>query len=68
MKLSADSVCDHWNKDNPVGTRVNVTDDFGDVTETITRSEAWNLCGSPVVMLKGISGGYLLERVTPVIA
>jgi hypothetical protein len=47
---------------------VNVTDDFGDVTETITRSEAWNVCGSPVVMLKGRSGGYLLERVTPVVA
>ena len=63
MKSSPDYVCYLWNKHNPVGIRVNVTDDFGDVTETITRSEAWNVCGNPVIMLEGRSGGYLLERV-----
>ena len=28
------------------------------------RSEAWNLCGTPVVLLKGKSGGYAVDGLT----
>lgn len=52
-----------WNEKNPIGTAVNVTMDDKSVKQTKTRSEAWILCGTPVVLLKGISGGYMLSRV-----
>lgn len=54
---------DSWNKNHDVGVKVVVTKDDGEV-ETITRSEAWVLGDhSAVVMVKGISGAYALERV-----
>lgn len=53
-----------WNASYPVGTPVTVTKDDGTKIETKTRSIAWALGdGTPVVMLEGISGGYLLSRV-----
>ena len=54
-----------WNEKYPEGTPVIVTRDNGDKLETVTRSVAWSLCGTAVVMVKGISGGYALERVAP---
>lgn len=59
---------DAWT--HPVGTIVDVTRDNGDVERTRTRSLPWMLGASdgstghtPVIMLDGISGGYLLTRV-----
>jgi hypothetical protein len=64
-KLQAE--CDNFNAANEVGAAVTVQLDGGEVRETITTSEAQVLSGhSAVIWLKGISGCYLLERVTPV--
>ena len=53
-----------WNRDNPPGTPVWLTDDSGKRHETVTRSEAWMLgSGHPVVMVEGRTGGYLLDRI-----
>jgi len=53
----------------PVGTSVEVTRDLGDKFVTKTRSMPWKLGnGTPVIMVEGISGGYLLTRVRPVSA
>lgn len=58
------AMVDHWNKTVPIGTPVQVANDFGKVSDTKTKSEAWLLGGhTPVVLLEGISGGYSLERV-----
>jgi hypothetical protein len=61
---------DQWNESHPVGTRVRywpVLNDDGSFarafppTETITRSEAWDLgSGHPVVLIKGRTGGFHL--------
>lgn len=53
---------DLWNRAAPVGTKVVLTDDRGEQHQTRTRSLAWSMCGSPVVMVEGRSGGYLCER------
>lgn len=55
-----------FNKKYPPGTPVILTDDFGKKHETATRSEAWDLCGTPVVMVDGRSGGYDLSRIKPI--
>lgn len=54
-----------WNRLNPEGTKVNVRKDDGSTLETVTRSPAW-LMGehTAVVLVDGIAGGYMLERVT----
>lgn len=49
--------------ETPIGTAVIVTRDDGRELTTKTRSEPWELCGTPVIMVDGISGGYALERV-----
>lgn len=63
---------DAWNATHPIGTLVTVRKDSGEVLETRTRSEAWTLgasCHGPghtaVVMVDGIAGGYMLDRVKP---
>ena len=49
-----------------VGDAVNVRRDDGSLTDSRVRSEAWVCCaGHPVVMLEGIRGFYLAERVRP---
>jgi hypothetical protein len=56
---------DDWQA-NPVpsGAPVEVTKDDGTKVVTKTRSAPWKLGdGTPVVMVDGISGGYLLTRV-----
>jgi hypothetical protein len=56
-----------WNARNPVGTRVSVRRDNGTALLSATCSEAWVLGGhTAVVMVDGISGGYLLNRVNPI--
>ncbi len=58
--------CDKFNKAYPVGTGVNVLLDGGEIRQTVTTSEAQVLSGhSAVIWLKGVSGCYLLDRVTP---
>lgn len=57
--------CARWNAENPVGTPVNVQMDNGEVRQTITRTGAQILSGhTAVIWLEGISGAYLLSRVT----
>jgi hypothetical protein len=63
------AVCDKFNAANKVGATVTVRLDSGEVRETITTSEAQVLSGHrAVIWLKGVSGCYLLDRVTPVAA
>lgn len=58
--------CDAWNKKYPVGTPVVLLKDGGENISTVTRSQAEILSGhSAVIWLEGVSGCYLLERVTP---
>lgn len=48
----------------PIGTRVVVVRDNGDVLLTTTRSEPWRLGhGDLVVSVHGIAGGYAAWRV-----
>jgi len=61
------AACDKFNAANAVGAAVTVQLDSGEIRETITASEAQVLSGhSAVIWLKGISGCYLLDRVTAV--
>jgi hypothetical protein len=53
--------CEAWT--HPVGTPVVVTKDDGSEVRTKTRSAPWMLCGTAVILLEGISGGYALCRV-----
>jgi hypothetical protein len=64
-----------WNQRYPVGTEVTVKLDSGEVRDTRTRSEAQMLGAEPsknnpghtaVIWLVGISGCYLLSRVSAV--
>ena len=64
MKMKTEEwMVDEWNKNHVVGTEVILTNDSDEEIETVTRSEAWIVCGSAVVMVKGISGGYSLDRI-----
>jgi hypothetical protein len=57
---------DDWNRQNEVGCGVLVKLDDGRLWHTRTRSKAWTLGGGhPVIALEGRSGGYDLNRVTP---
>lgn len=58
------ALCDGWKY--PEGTAVNVRKDGGEVVSTKTRSMPWMLGGTAVIQVEGISGGYSLERVSPV--
>lgn len=56
-----------WNKHRPIGASVEVKRDNGTISYTVTTSAAWLLGGhTPVIMLRGISGCYALDRVKPV--
>ncbi|GAC1042308.1 hypothetical protein thsrh120_23120 [Rhizobium sp. No.120] len=59
--------CDAFNSRYPVGQTVSVRKDDGAGVLTVTRSKAEVLSGhSAVIWLEGISGCYLLDRVTPI--
>lgn len=64
------AACDAFNAANPVGAKVLVKlDGRDDLFETVTRSEAQILSGhSVVIWLENVSGCYLLECVTPIVA
>ncbi|WP_221142429.1 hypothetical protein [Rhizobium lentis] len=64
-KLQA--ACDAFNARVSVGSAVKLKKDSGEIIETKTRSRAEVLSGhSAVTWLEGISGCYLLDRVTSV--
>lgn len=50
----------------PVGTPVDVRRDNGEVLRTVTLSRAWMLCGTGVVSVEGIAGGFDLDCIFPV--
>lgn len=57
--------CARWNAANPVGTPVNVAQDDGNILQTVTQTGAQILNGhTAVIWVRGISGCYLLSRVT----
>jgi hypothetical protein len=59
--------CDAFNSRYPVGQKVSFRKDDGAGSITVTRSKAEVLSGhSAVIWLEGISGCYLLDRVTPI--
>lgn len=59
--------CDQFNSRFPVGQAVTVRRDNGECILTVTRSPAEVLSGhSAVIWIDGISGCYLLDRITPV--
>lgn len=66
LKQKLQDICDKFNKENPVGARVTLKLDSGELFLTETRSEAQVLSGhTPVIWLKNLAGCYLLDRVTP---
>lgn len=61
--------CDRFNAECPVGTEVLVKTDTQANIITKTRSAAYVLSGhTPVVFVEGISGCYLLDRVSKIYA
>jgi hypothetical protein len=57
---------DVWNAKHPIGTKVRVRKDNGDVLSTTTRTKAEVLSGhTAVIWVSDIRGCYLLDRVTP---
>lgn len=58
------ALCDSWTY--PVGTAVTVRKDDKSVEETKTASAPWMMGGMAVILLENFSGGYSLERVSPV--
>lgn len=61
--------CDKFNAANPIGADINVVlDNVAEPFLTKTRSDAQVLSGhSAVIWLDGVSGCYLLGRVTAVV-
>lgn len=58
---------DLWNAQYPVGHAVTIRRDSGNTITTKTTAPAELLSGhSAVIWLEGVSGCYLLSRVTPV--
>lgn len=60
--------CDAFNSKCPIGGKVRVKlDGVDEPFETVTLAEAQILSGhSAVIWMMGVSGCYLLDRVTPV--
>jgi hypothetical protein len=59
------AACDKWNAAHRVGIDVVVEKDSGEQHLGKTRSEAYvSNSGDPVIFVTGISGYYLLDRVT----
>lgn len=60
--------CDAWNRIYQAGQKVKVRLDSGEIRETKTRTRAEVLQGhSAVIWLDGVTGCYLLDRVTPIV-
>lgn len=63
----ANQKVNEWNGSYEIGQDVVLRKDFqrhGTITKTT--SNAYVMCGSPVIMLEGISGCYDLDRVIPI--
>lgn len=60
---AAQAEADAWNAAHPIRVPVIVTKDLGEQVATFTRSIAWRISDHASVLVDGISGGYLLERV-----
>lgn len=58
------SAVDDWNTTNKVGCRVTVTLDDKKQLDTATKYPAQMLSGTAVIFVHGISGAYMLSRVT----
>lgn len=59
--------CDDFNAHYPVGSVVDLQKNNGQILRTVTRSKAEVLSGhSAVIWVKGVSGCYDLDRVTPI--
>jgi hypothetical protein len=59
--------CADWNAKYPVGTAVVLKKDSGNEVTTKTRSTARiSDAGYPVIFLEGVTGYYIMDRVTPV--
>ena len=56
-----------WNEKHPIGTEVTFWPGAreGDGRISKTRSSAWDVCGQPVVLVKGYAGGIALTHVVP---
>lgn len=71
LKQAGES-CHTWNSLYPVGTRVRVYRLLGiesSAVDTVTTSQAWVMGGhSAMVMVRGLSGGYALTHVRPLMA
>jgi hypothetical protein len=60
--------CDTFNACCPVGHKVALRLDNGLGLTTVTRSKAEVLSGhTAVIWLEGVTGCYLLDRVTPIV-
>lgn len=61
-------LCDDFNTKYPVGTEVMLKKDFEDQPiQTTVRNEAYVMSGhSAVAFFKGISGSYLIDRVSEI--
>ncbi len=59
-----------WNDRHPAGTPVRYWPGgrIGPGRESVTRSQAWNVCGTPVVAVEGYAGGIALTHVEVPIA
>ena len=54
-----------WNDKYPVGQPIHLKEDDGSITNTQTRSVAWETGdGNPIIQVDGKRGGYSLKRIT----
>ncbi len=66
-KAHWDKFCAEWNEKYPVGTEVILKRDSGESMKTKTRSTAYTSdAGYPMIFLDGVTGYYIMDRVTPV--
>lgn len=67
-KIKAELEASIWNKDYPEGTPVVVRKDDGSFHHGITRGPAFlSYSGHAVIFVTGLSGYWLLERVSPAV-
>jgi hypothetical protein len=55
-----------FNVTHPIGTKVYYEPvlGHGHAHATATRSEAWEVCGSVIVMVNGVTGGVSIKHLT----
>lgn len=60
------AICDAWNASNAPGQAVDLLRDDGRVERTRTRSHAWMVGQTAIVLVEGRVGGYALDRIARV--